>query len=67
MVYGVGILGFICGFIIGQYWLYKMLKYRSNEDLLHDRKLRWTYGILNWIVAGIGAYSFVFFYNLYFG
>ena len=67
MVYVVGIIGFICGFIGGQYWLLKLLKGRSKEELLNNKKLSWTYGLLNWILAGVGAYTFVFLYQYYFG
>lgn len=67
MVYVVGVIGFICGFIVGQYWLLKLLKGRSREELLQSKRLRWTYGVLNWLVAGLGAYMFVFFYRYYFG
>ena len=67
MVYVIGIIGFIGGFIAGQLLLLRLLKDRSNEDLAQDRFVKWTYGLLNWIIAGIGAYSFVFLYNYYFG
>lgn len=67
MVYVVGILGFFCGFIAGQYWLLKLLKDRPKEELINSKTLRWTYGLLNWILAGVGSYSFVFFYKYYFG
>lgn len=66
MVYIIGILGFIGGFIIGQYILLQMLKNRSREELLNDTSLRYTYGILNWIVAGIGSYLCVTAYKMFF-
>ena len=67
MVYVVGIIGFFIGFFAGQLLLLKLLKGRSNEEVLSDPYIKWTYGILNWIFAGMGAYSFVFLYQYYFG
>lgn len=65
MVYVVGIIGFIGGFLAGQLLLLRLLKDRPTEDLLNNKSLKWTYGILNWIIAAIGAYSFVFLYGEY--
>lgn len=67
MVYLVGVIGFIGGFIIGQFLLLYLLRRRSKEDLLNDRFLRWKYGSLNWMLAGVGAYSFVIMYKAWFG
>lgn len=67
MVYVVGAFGFICGFVAGQYWLLKLLKDRPREELLNSARLKWTYGLLNWIVAGVSSYAFVFIYKYYFG
>lgn len=67
MVYVVGIFGLICGFVLGQFWLLKLLKDRPRDELINNKKLRWTYGVLNWIVAGVTSYCFVFLYNYYFG
>lgn len=67
MIYIIGIIGFIGGFILGQILLYFMLRHRSREDLLKDKNLKWTYGLINWAVAVLGAYSFVIMYNQYYG
>lgn len=67
MVYVVGFIGFIFGFILGQLVLLHLLRERSRRDLVMDKSLRWTYGILNWIIAGLSSYSFVFMYNQYYG
>lgn len=67
MVYVAGIIGFIGGFLAGQMLLYFMLRHKSREELLNDKSLKWKYGFLNWLVAGLGAYSFVMLYRLYFG
>ena len=66
MIYIIGFIGFISGFVLGQMILLALLKDRSRQDLLNDRTIRWKYGILNWMIAGLGAYSFVVLYRLYF-
>lgn len=65
MVYGIGILGFIAGFIAGQMLLYFMLRHKSREELLNDPYIKWKYGLLNWGVAALGAYAFVTVYQEY--
>lgn len=65
MVYGIGILGFIAGFIAGQMLLYFMLRHKSREELLNDPYIKWKYGLLNWGVAALGAYAFVKVYQEY--
>ncbi|MBL4804101.1 MAG: hypothetical protein JKY71_04485 [Alphaproteobacteria bacterium] len=66
MVYVAGILGFIGGFILGQMVLHFLLRHKSTEELLNDKGLKYTYGLLCWAMAALGAYSFVSMYNLYF-
>lgn len=66
MIYVSGMTGFIGGFILGQMIIYFLLRHRRREDLLADRNLRWTYGLFNWIVAALGAYSFVLMHQAYF-
>jgi hypothetical protein len=66
MIYVFGILGFIGGFALGQMVLYFLLRQYSREELLNDKNLRWTYGILNWLIALLGSYSFVVVYQQYF-
>ncbi len=66
MVYIAGIVGFIFGFGLGQYILLLHLKDRPREDLLNDKSLKYTYGVLNWIIAGAGAYGFVWLYRFLF-
>ena len=67
MVYLIGVLGFIGGFIAGQMILYLHLKNVSKEELLTSQKLKWTYGLFNWLMAAVGSYSFILLYQLYFG
>lgn len=66
MVYVFGIVGFISGFILGQLVLAYLLRERSKEDLLNDATIRWTYGMLNWLIAGVTSYSAVMLYHTYF-
>ncbi len=66
MVYVVGFVGLICGFIAGQMLLYFMLRHKSREELLNDPSLKWKYGILNWLIAVLGASSFMSMYERYF-
>ncbi len=65
MVYGVGIFGFIGGFCAGQMLLMFLLRHKSNADLTRDKSLK-IYGLLNWLVAGLGAAAMVTLYNHYF-
>lgn len=58
MVYVAGIIGFVCGFAMGQVILAYMLRNRSNHDLKNDRTLR-IYGVLNWMVAILVAVAAV--------
>ncbi len=66
MVYIAGIVGLVGGFVLGQMLLYFLLRHKSREDLLNDPYLKWKYGTLNWIVAGLGCYGTIELYNLYF-
>ena len=65
MVYGIGIVGFIAGFLAGQMLLYFMLRHKTKEELLSDPYLKWKYGGLNWIVELLGAYGSVQLYYEY--
>lgn len=64
MVWVVGILGFIVGFMASLAILRVLLKDKSNEELLNDRALRWTYGLLVWLLAAIASYGFVASYQI---
>ena len=66
MIYIVGIVGFIGGFIFGQMVLYFLLRHKTNEELLNDKALKLKYGLVGWGCAGLGAYSFVEMYQVYF-
>lgn len=67
MVYVMGIVGFIGGFILGQMVLHFLLRHKSTEELLNDKSLKYKYGLIGWGLAALGAYSFVSMYNFYFG
>lgn len=64
MVYIAGFAGLVIGFMVGQVVLFHLLRARSNRDLLNDSSLKWTYGVLNWIIAGAGAYAAVTLYRV---
>ena len=66
MVYVVGVFGFIGGFMAGQMALYFMLRHKTREELLEQAHLKWTYGVFNWVMAVLGASSFVKLYGEYF-
>lgn len=67
MIYVIGILGFIGGFIFGLMLLHFLLRHKSKDELLNDRLLKVKYGLICWAFAGLGAYSFVEMYKYYFG
>ena len=66
MIYAFGIFGFIGGFILGQGLLLYLLRQRPREELLNNKSLKLTYGLLNWVIAGIASYACVYLYHLYF-
>jgi hypothetical protein len=69
MVYLVGIIGFIGGFIVGQLLLSYLLRAYSREEifeLMKDIKLKFLYGSLNWLMAAAGAAGFIAAYQRYF-
>lgn len=66
MIYVVGIIGFISGFALGLKIIGYLLKERSSEDLLQDKSLRMTYGLLAWGVAGLTAFCAIQAYKIYF-
>ena len=66
MVYVVGTIGFFAGFALGILILKGLLKDRSQEELLNDRSLKWTYGLLTWFVAAATSFAAVQVYHLYF-
>lgn len=65
MVYVAGIFGFLAGFLAGQYFLLRLLKNYSNDEILNDPSIKWKFGTLNWIIAIAGGYLAVTFYNYF--
>lgn len=61
----VGIAGLFIGFGFGQWILLRLLKDRSQHDLLNDRGLRWKYGTLGWAIAAATSAAFVWAYRLW--
>jgi hypothetical protein len=69
MVWMIGIIGFICGFAAGQLLLFWLLRGRNKQEILalmKDAETRWKYGVLNWLVAALGAVSFIMMYRRWF-
>lgn len=66
MVYVIGILGFISGFVLGLRILGYLLRDRSREDLLSDKGLRMSYGLLTWAIAGFCSYGAIVLFRYYF-
>ena len=68
MVYLIGVTGFVIGFLAGQTLLIYLLRDSgiSNKELLEDKALRFKYGMMNWLVAVLGSFLFVWIYKRYF-
>lgn len=66
MVYVFGMIGFISGFVLGQILLMYWLKRYSREELISNKSLRYTYGVMNWLIAVLCSWSAVEIYYLYF-
>ena len=65
MVYIIGVIGFISGFMLGQMLLLRLLKNVSNEELMENRSLRWKYGVLNWAIAILTSVSAVHLFKMW--
>ena len=66
MIYVMGVIGFIGGFLAGQMVLHFLLRHKTNEELLNDKALKLKYGLIGWGCAALGAYSFMEMYKVYF-
>lgn len=66
MVYVVAILGLIAGFVLALHIVGYLLRDRPREDLLTDRGLRMTYGLLAWALAALTSYCAVVVFKYYF-
>ena len=62
----VGILGLLAGFAAGQLILLRLLKDKSQHDLLYDKNLRLKYGLFNWLVAAGTCLCALAVYRYYF-
>ncbi|MCK5383960.1 MAG: hypothetical protein KAJ29_00195 [Alphaproteobacteria bacterium] len=65
MIYVYGIIGFTVGFSFGQMFLFFLLRGMSREKMLNDKYIQLKYGLLNWLIAILGAYGAVFLYQRY--
>ena len=66
MIWVVGIIGFLSGFALGQTLLMRWLAGKSRAELLHNKHLHYTYGLMNWALAIIGCLSAIWLYKYYF-
>lgn len=69
MTFLMGIAGFIVGFLFGQMLLAFLLRGRGKADILkimEDRRMRFKYGMINWLCAIGGAAFFIETYRHYF-
>jgi hypothetical protein len=55
MEWVAAIIGFIGGFMVGQWILMHLLQGIPTNELINNKKLRLKYGIINWLVAIIGG------------
>lgn len=67
MIYVMGIVGFIGGAGFGLMALHFLLRHKSTEEILHDKMLKYKYGLMGWGMAALGAYVMVQMYQTYFG
>tara|TARA_Y100000031_G_C8254041_1_gene402218 strand:+ start:11511 stop:11717 length:207 start_codon:yes stop_codon:yes gene_type:complete len=56
MIYAIAFIGFIFGFLVGQGILLALLRHKSRDDIMQNKKLHWVYGTMNWIIAFFIAY-----------
>ncbi len=70
MIYLIGIIGFVFGFLMGQALLLRLLRQYDRAQILkmmeEDRGARIKYGLLNWGIATAGMYVAIFIYRHYF-
>ena len=67
MIYVMGIVGFIGGAAFGLMALHFLLRHKSRDELLHDKFLKYKYGLMCWGMAVLGSYGLVQLYQQYFG
>ncbi len=63
MIYGVGLIGFLAGFVLGQMILMVLLRDRKKEELLENKALQRKYGTLNWLIALLTMASALYIYT----
>jgi hypothetical protein len=66
MEWVVGFLGLLAGFAAGQLLLLRLLKDKSQHDLIYDRSLRLKYGLFNWLIAAGTCLCALALYRYYF-
>ncbi|MCM2343166.1 MAG: hypothetical protein NDJ24_01235 [Alphaproteobacteria bacterium] len=66
MVYVVAIVGFIAGFALALQIVGYLLRDRPRDELLTNRGLRMTYGLLAWAIAALTSYCAIAVFRFYF-
>lgn len=66
MVYIFSLFGFMMGFGIGLGTINVLLRKRSKQEIQEDKSLVWTYGLIVWVVAGLGGWLGFWIYNNHF-
>ena len=66
MIYVMGVFGFIGGFALALKLVGYLLRDRSREELLEDKGLRVTYGLLTWGIAAFTSYCAILMFKFYF-
>ncbi len=66
MLYVVGLIGFIAGFMFGQLILSRMLAGKSKQELMDNKGLHWKYGTLNWLIALLAMAAAMMIYERWF-
>ena len=63
MVWVVGSIGFVLGFLMGQVIMISALKDKSDEELKFNKSLQRKWGLFNWALAIIWAWGAVYIFN----
>lgn len=66
MVYIFGLFGLVMGFGVGLGVINVLLRHYSVKQIKENPSMRWKYGVLVWIFAGLGSWSGIWIYNNYF-
>ena len=66
MVYIFGFFGFVMGFAIGLGTINVLLRNKSLSEIQEKKSLKWTYGLIVWLMAVISGWIGFWVHNTYF-